>query len=48
MLGCEILFGRERAVAISETIEAATGEPCPCKQDKPCLLLPTQREPSDM
>ena len=40
--GCEVLFGEgdERATAMQELIEGATGQPCPCKQDRSCPLIP--------
>jgi hypothetical protein len=38
--GCEVLFDAERASAMQEMVERATGGPCPCKQAMPCPLLP--------
>lgn len=44
--GCEILFTEDRAEAVQELIEGATGEPCPCKQGKVCPLLPELKVPT--
>ena len=39
MLGCEIVMPEEMAAQVQRTVEAATGEPCPCKQGLACPLL---------
>ena len=38
MYQCERLFGIDEGLKIRALVEAATGEPCPCKQGSPCLL----------
>ena len=43
--GCEVLFSSERAQAVQDLIEGATGRPCPCKQGKTCPLLPRLETP---
>jgi hypothetical protein len=43
--GCEVLFSSERAQAVQNLIEGATGKPCPCKQGKTCPLLPRVEKP---
>jgi hypothetical protein len=43
--GCEVLFSSERAQAVQELIEGATGKPCPCKQGMACPLLPRLVKP---
>jgi hypothetical protein len=43
--GCEVLFSSERAQAVQDLIEGATGKPCPCKQGKTCPLLPRAEKP---
>lgn len=43
MLACYKLFGTDRARQVQEMVESATGELCPCKQDKVCPLLPLER-----
>ena len=39
-LPCKALFGDVRGSEIVELVEATTGEACPCKQGRPCPLLP--------
>jgi hypothetical protein len=38
--GCSVVFGYERARAISAIIERATGHPCPGRTGGQCPLLP--------
>lgn len=38
--GCEILFNSEKARAMQELVEGATGDLCPCKRMMACPLLP--------
>lgn len=45
--GCEILFTRERAQAMQDFIEDATGEPCPCKQARACPLMPVDERETE-
>jgi len=44
--GCEVLFDEERGLAVQELVEAATGEPCPCKQGRACPLLDLKIQPA--
>lgn len=44
MYQCERLFGIDEGLKIRGMVEAATGEPCPCKQGKPCLLPEARTE----
>lgn len=37
---CEVIYGCERGAALAVFVEATTGQPCPCKRDLPCLLMP--------
>ena len=37
---CEVIYGCERGAALTAFVEATTGQPCPCKRDLPCLLMP--------
>ena len=38
------MFGLERGQQIVDLIEAATGQPCPCKQGNDCPLLGSRAE----
>lgn len=40
MLGCQMLFGTERAVDVQRMVEEATGEMCPCLAGRECPLVP--------
>lgn len=44
VLWCEMLMPTSRAVALQELIEEQTGEPCPCKRDLDCPLMPLPRQ----
>jgi hypothetical protein len=34
------MWGAEKAAAVQELVEEATGQPCPCKRLMTCPLLP--------
>jgi hypothetical protein len=44
MLLCEAIYGRERGAQIVALIELSSGETCPCKQGRPCPLMPVDVE----
>lgn len=46
LLTCQAIYGVERGAELSVFIEGATGSPCPCKQNKPCALMPRQGQTS--
>ena len=45
ILGCDVLFGPEKAARIQERVEDALGDLCPCKRGLPCPLLGPQLVP---
>lgn len=44
MQTCEVIYGCERAAQVQAFLEGAMGEPCPCKRDLPCPLMPPSPE----
>lgn len=40
LLGCQTIYGTDRGAELSAFLEQTMGQPCPCKQAKPCPLLP--------
>jgi hypothetical protein len=38
-LECTKIFGQVRGAEIVELVERTTGQPCPCKQGRPCPLV---------
>lgn len=48
MLGCEVLFGKERGREVRQMVERVIDGPCPCSRDRECPLIPPrQREDGD-
>jgi hypothetical protein len=41
LLVCEAIYGVERGIEVRAMVEGATGEACPCRQGRPCPLMPT-------
>jgi hypothetical protein len=39
MYVCEYVWDPVQASQVRELLERATGEPCPCKQGKPCPFI---------
>lgn len=45
---CEVIYGCERAAKLQAFLEGAMGQPCPCRQDQPCPLMPRQRDSAEL
>lgn len=41
---CEVIYGCKRGAELSAFLEAAMGQPCPCKQGLPCPLMPAAED----
>jgi hypothetical protein len=48
MLVCEAIYGCKRGSEIAAFLMQAMGQPCPCKRDLPCPLLPKDEEVVDL
>lgn len=44
MLVCEAIYGCKRGGELAAFLAQAMGQPCPCKRDLPCPLLPKDEE----
>lgn len=42
---CDVIYGHKRGAEICAFLEAAMGQPCPCKQGTPCPLMPRSLSP---
>lgn len=42
LMGCVVLFGRERGAEVEAMVERLAGGPCPCKTGRTCPMLPDQ------
>lgn len=48
MRNCEYVWAPVRAQQVSELVEKSTGQPCPCKQGKPCPFVRLEATVTDL